>query len=133
MTGQSSTSDHRGFIIMNAQSTLEMANAAACDALGYGRNELKGKNVAAILPPQIVEMHPSFIHNYITTGAPLLLLCLGQPQARLKSSSAARPLLAPRVAWSKRSVAGCSRRRASGRSPGLRAHGLMRMQARRPS
>ena len=54
---------------MNAQSTLIMANHRAGEALGYTVSELLNKNVATILPPQIADMHPTFIRNYIATGA----------------------------------------------------------------
>ncbi len=58
-----------GAIMMNAQSELIMANNTACSALGYTRQEIKYKDVSLILPPQIADIHPTFIRNYLLTGA----------------------------------------------------------------
>ncbi len=69
LLGVSSAQDDRGAVIMNAQSQLIMANQVACDLLGYTRQEIKYKDVKVILPPQIQEMHPTYIKNYLLTGA----------------------------------------------------------------
>ncbi len=55
---------------MNAQSIMVMCNQRAAETLGYTVQEVIGKDVATILPPQIADMHPTFIRNYIATGAP---------------------------------------------------------------
>ncbi len=57
-------------MVVSAQSTILLASQPALDLLGYTKGEMKGKSLNLILPPQVVDMHASWIARYISTGEP---------------------------------------------------------------
>ncbi|GFH16804.1 uncharacterized protein HaLaN_13301, partial [Haematococcus lacustris] len=64
--------ESRAIIIINARCIIQVVNQVACDALGYSRNELKGRNVNNIMPHPFCNNHDQFVRNYVTTGKPSL-------------------------------------------------------------
>lgn len=67
--------DQLGLCKMWLQGRLERAAAtgccclqATCEALGYSRKQLIGKNLNILLPQPFAKMHDSFVANYIRTG-----------------------------------------------------------------
>ncbi|KAL6764390.1 hypothetical protein V8C86DRAFT_1586354 [Haematococcus lacustris] len=65
--------ESRAIIIINARCIIQVVNQVACDALGYSRNELKGRNVNNIMPHPFCEKHDQFVRNYVTTGKAVIL------------------------------------------------------------
>ncbi|KAL6764360.1 hypothetical protein V8C86DRAFT_1584223 [Haematococcus lacustris] len=65
--------ESRAIIIINARCIIQVVNQVACDALGYSRNELKGRNVNNIMPHPFCNNHDQFVRNYVTTGKAVIL------------------------------------------------------------
>ncbi|KAG2501688.1 hypothetical protein HYH03_000190 [Edaphochlamys debaryana] len=55
-------------ICVNAQSIIQVATPEAHALLGYGKNELKGKDLSCIMPPPFGDRHSAYVRNYIQTG-----------------------------------------------------------------
>lgn len=52
--------DGRGVVICNAQAIIQMTNQALHNMFGYTKTELRGKNVAMLMPPHIAAAHTSY-------------------------------------------------------------------------
>ncbi|KXZ55666.1 hypothetical protein GPECTOR_2g1216 [Gonium pectorale] len=61
------------FICINAQGVIQVASPEAHSLLGYGKNELKGKDVGLIMPPPFGDRHAAYVRNHIETGRAFLL------------------------------------------------------------
>ncbi len=57
-----------GLIIINYRGTIEDLNQAACDQIGYEREELIGENVKKLMPAADAEQHDHYIRRYLSTG-----------------------------------------------------------------
>ncbi|KAG2425298.1 hypothetical protein HXX76_013879 [Chlamydomonas incerta] len=60
--------DGVAMICINAQGTIQVATPEAHALLGYGKNELKGKDVGAIMPPPFSDRHSAYVRKYVETG-----------------------------------------------------------------
>jgi PAS domain S-box-containing protein len=57
-----------GIIAINEHGIMEMLNPAAAGMFGYEINELKGKNIAMLMPAMHARQHDTYIQNYLNTG-----------------------------------------------------------------
>jgi PAS domain-containing protein len=46
----------KAVIVINAQSVIQIVNAAALELLGYSKGDIKGKNLRMIMPPSAAGM-----------------------------------------------------------------------------
>ncbi|GLC40592.1 hypothetical protein PLESTM_001090800 [Pleodorina starrii] len=60
-------------ICINAQGQIVVASPEAHALLGYGKNELKGKDLGIILPHPFSERHTAYVRQYIQTGVTNLM------------------------------------------------------------
>lgn len=52
--------DGRGIVIINAQGIVQMTNQAVHDIFGFGKTEMRGKNVSMLMPPELASVHNTY-------------------------------------------------------------------------
>ncbi|PNH04175.1 Tiny macrocysts protein C, partial [Tetrabaena socialis] len=60
-------------ICVNAQNICQVASPEAHEMLGYGKNELKGKDIGILMPAPFGDRHAAYVRNYINTGKSSML------------------------------------------------------------
>ncbi|GLC70645.1 hypothetical protein PLESTF_001017600 [Pleodorina starrii] len=61
------------FICINAQGQIQVASPEANSLLGYGKNELKGRDLGIIMPHPFSERHTAYVRQYVHTGVSTML------------------------------------------------------------
>ena len=57
-----------GIIIMRADGTVSSFNAAASRIFGYSNDEVLGRNVSMLMPPEVAGEHDGYVARYLDTG-----------------------------------------------------------------
>ncbi|GFR47567.1 hypothetical protein Agub_g9292 [Astrephomene gubernaculifera] len=60
-------------IFINAQGIIQAASPQVHVMLGYGKNELQGRDVGIIMPPPFGDHHTAYVRNYVQTGTSTML------------------------------------------------------------
>lgn len=60
--------DGRAVVIINAQGIVQVANNGCEPMFGFTKAELRGKNVALLIPEPTASLHQGYLRAYITTG-----------------------------------------------------------------
>lgn len=60
--------DNRAIIIVNAQCEIQMTNHSAHEVLGYGKNEMVGRNINIIIPSPYSEHHTAHVRAYLKSS-----------------------------------------------------------------
>lgn len=71
--GTLGTADGRAVVICNAQGIIQMTNQGCQEQFGYSKTELRGKNVAMLMPQPMASAHTGFLRSYITTGREVVM------------------------------------------------------------
>ncbi|MGS2742780.1 GAF domain-containing protein [Halomonas sp. LS-001] len=58
---------------INRAGNIIAINASALDMLGYQKDDVIGRNVAMLTPPEIASQHDSFIQHYLDGGEPKVI------------------------------------------------------------
>ncbi|KXZ43098.1 hypothetical protein GPECTOR_102g51 [Gonium pectorale] len=66
--GEEQQREGQALLFVDAQGTIRAASREAHELLGYGNNELHGRNVNVIMPPPLSTRHSAYIRDYIRTG-----------------------------------------------------------------
>lgn len=57
-------------VVIDAQGCIQLANPAVEQLFGYRADELVGRNVAVLMPPDVAQLHDGYLQRYAHTGAP---------------------------------------------------------------
>lgn len=60
--------------VITANGIIQMANKNLLKLFGYKKSEVEGKNISMLMPAPFSQRHNTYLRNYLTTGAPRLLL-----------------------------------------------------------
>ena len=86
------TSVGEGIIIIDPDSLIESFNAAASTIFGYAAEEVIGKGIKMLMPPEMRDLHTQGMHRYLHGGEPHVIGRQGVELSGLRKNGSTFPI-----------------------------------------